>query len=335
MRIARPFPYLSLPFYSVHTRHCLACTAHPPTVACILSVRMNLGAPIGEPHSGAPVHQPAQMTGPTTVPTTHPSDNQNGYDARPAGVYGYDSGASHGSSYHDDSVHSHDSSRHFDSVPRQEPVQHHQPKAFSPPEPAPVLPEGRRYPEPEPNHYSQSKALPATPMDHDVPYSNPSTGPATSTMDPNVPSSESAPTALPTNPSTHPGEQAQAVRDEHPAVVTREVEKTKAEEREIKGEKPEGTVVAGLEDDRLWTMLRRFDGVRLVVRLLMDLQLIFNSKSPTSFTQQRSSLPPNRIYDLRSFPTYHPTLKSSSPTSSGSSPRSVLRLSGVCARPNV
>ena len=85
---------------------------------------------------------------------------------------------------------------------------------------------------------------------------------ATATMDPNIPSSESAPTALPTNPATHPDDQKQAVKDEHPAVVAREVEKTKGEEREFKGEKPEGTIVAGLEDDRLFTMLRRFDRVR-------------------------------------------------------------------------
>ncbi|KAK4684455.1 hypothetical protein P7C73_g5722, partial [Tremellales sp. Uapishka_1] len=81
----------------------------------------------------------------------------------------------------------------------------------------------------------------------------------TSTMDPNVPTSESAPTALPTNPTTHPEEQRQALKDEKPSVVAREVEKTKAEEREIKGEAPEGTIVHGLEDDRLYAMLRRFD----------------------------------------------------------------------------
>jgi hypothetical protein len=83
-------------------------------------------------------------------------------------------------------------------------------------------------------------------------------------MDPNKPSSESAPTALPTNPATHPAEQKRAAEKEHPKVIKREVEKTKAAEREIKGESPLGTVVTGLEDDRLWTMLRRFDVVRAV-----------------------------------------------------------------------
>ena len=93
-------------------------------------------------------------------------------------------------------------------------------------------------------------------------YSQPhpaNNAPVTATIDPDVPSSESAPTALPTNPSTSPQEQKRAVQSEKPEVIAREVEKTKAEAREIKGEKPQGTVVAGLEDDRLWAMLRRFD----------------------------------------------------------------------------
>ena len=93
-----------------------------------------------------------------------------------------------------------------------------------------------------------------------------STAPPTSTIDPNVPSSQSAPTALPTNAATHPEEQKEAIKHEHPAVIGREVEKTKAAEREIKGEPAEGTVVKGLEDDRLYAMLRRFDAVSLLSR---------------------------------------------------------------------
>ncbi|KAK8864161.1 hypothetical protein IAR55_001407 [Kwoniella newhampshirensis] len=88
---------------------------------------------------------------------------------------------------------------------------------------------------------------------------HPSAQAPTASIDPHKPSDQSAPTALPTNPTTHPEEQKQAIKDEHPAVVHREVEKTKAEARELKGEKPQGTVVHGLEDDRLWAMLRRFD----------------------------------------------------------------------------
>lgn len=85
----------------------------------------------------------------------------------------------------------------------------------------------------------------------------------TASIDPNIPSSQSAPTALPTNPNTHPAEQKASLEKEHPQVVKREVEKTKAAQREIKGERPLGTVVRGIEDDRLYAMLRRFDTVSL------------------------------------------------------------------------
>lgn len=87
----------------------------------------------------------------------------------------------------------------------------------------------------------------------------------TAVIDPLVPSSESAPTALPTNPATSPQEQHRAVANEHPAVVAREVEKTKAAERDVKGEAAMGTIVSGLEDDRLYQMLRRFDVVSSAV----------------------------------------------------------------------
>ena len=83
----------------------------------------------------------------------------------------------------------------------------------------------------------------------------------TASIDPDIPSSESAPTAIPTNPNTDPKEQKEAMKNEHPAVIKREMEKTKAAEREIKGEEPLGTVVRGIEDDRLYAMLRMFDTV--------------------------------------------------------------------------
>ncbi|CED85520.1 Protein of unknown function DUF3292 [Phaffia rhodozyma] len=62
----------------------------------------------------------------------------------------------------------------------------------------------------------------------------------------------------------HPKEALPAVR---PDVVTpvnaeerdRELEKVKAAKRELEGHSPQGTVVMGLEDDQLWSMLRRFD----------------------------------------------------------------------------
>lgn len=102
-----------------------------------------------------------------------------------------------------------------------------------------------------------STTIPTAPLDNPEAQ----TQAPTASIDPNKPSVESAPTALPTNPATHPEEQKEAVEEEHPQVIKREVEKTKAEERDLKGEKPQGTVVAGIEDDRLWAMLRRFDTV--------------------------------------------------------------------------
>lgn len=43
-----------------------------------------------------------------------------------------------------------------------------------------------------------------------------------------------------------------------------EVEKVKADHRELTGQEPKGTVVPGLEDDKLFALLRRFDKVRLL-----------------------------------------------------------------------
>jgi hypothetical protein len=71
----------------------------------------------------------------------------------------------------------------------------------------------------------------------------------------------SAPTALPTGPDTNPSEQKEAIKKAGPKAVAREVEKTKGAEREIKGEPVGGTIVKGVEDDRLYAMLRRFDVV--------------------------------------------------------------------------
>jgi hypothetical protein len=135
-------------------------------------------------------------------------------------------------------------------------------------------------------------------------------------MDPDVPSSESAPTALPTNPATHPEEQKRAVQKEDPAVVSREVEKTKAEARELKGEKPKGTVVAGLEDDRLWAMMRRFDTVRWdpLLRDHAD-----DSKSHMCCTPLRTSHPPSRTSDRLPSHIFPRTLRYSGRTLSGSS----------------
>ena len=159
--------------------------------------------------------------------------------------------------------------------------------------------------------------------------------PATATIDPNVPSSGSKPTALPTDPSTHPEEMRQGIEEEHPAVVSREFEKTRAEERELKGERPEGTVVAGLEDDRLYAMLRRFDTVGRS-SLISRIQLTSaSSKSPMSCIPRQNSLLPNRIYVLRHYPISHPIPRHSKRTLSARSQLSGPRQFEECGKLSV
>lgn len=65
--------------------------------------------------------------------------------------------------------------------------------------------------------------------------------------------------ALPTAPAVDPKQQAEQLRAEPRHVVHREVEKAKAGRRDILGAEPGGTLVEGIEDDRLFAMLRRFD----------------------------------------------------------------------------
>lgn len=160
-----------------------------------------------------------------------------------------------------------------------------------------------------------STAVFDTPVHHASSLSkgSPAIGPshaATSTIDPTVPSSQSQPTALPTNAETHPAEQRAAVKDEHPHVVGREVEKTKAEERDLKGERPEGTVIRGLEDDRLWAMLRRFDVVRLPSSRLGFATLILGcSKSRMCCTRPQAYLLLSPTFDSPRCRTCRPIRK--------------------------
>lgn len=68
---------------------------------------------------------------------------------------------------------------------------------------------------------------------------------------------------LPLGQQVHPVHQAAALQDAPDSLVNAQIEKHKADKRQLYGEEPQGTVVPGLEDDKLWTMLRRFDAVRL------------------------------------------------------------------------
>jgi hypothetical protein len=191
---------------------------------------MDLGAPVGvtPTRSGAisPVGIPAQQVQAASAPSTATAPN----DVRLP-------------DYH---------AQQFNQPPRPDyPIPLHK-QAH---EPLPDLP-----PVYEPAFSNESRTVRPVDLPRTHP-AHPSNGAPTSSIDPNTPSDQSAPTALPTNPTTHPDEQRRAMQNEHPAVVAREIEKTKAEEREIKGERPLGTVVSGIEDDRLWQMLRRFDVV--------------------------------------------------------------------------
>lgn len=69
---------------------------------------------------------------------------------------------------------------------------------------------------------------------------------------------------LPLGQQVHPVHQAAALQDAPDSLVNAQVEKQKADKRALYGEAPKGTIVPGMEDDKLWTMLRRFDAVSLV-----------------------------------------------------------------------
>lgn len=66
---------------------------------------------------------------------------------------------------------------------------------------------------------------------------------------------------LPLGSDVHPVHQAAALADAPDHLVNAQVEKHKADRREVFGEEPQGTIVPGLEDDKLWAMIRRFDVV--------------------------------------------------------------------------
>jgi hypothetical protein len=98
-----------------------------------------------------------------------------------------------------------------------------------------------------------------------VPNSQDQTGRAESTSVVPATEAHTAPDhALPTAPNVHPQAQAarleSAARDD-PGLIAAEVEKAKAGRREVQGKEEKGTVVQGIEDDRLWALLRKFDEV--------------------------------------------------------------------------
>lgn len=70
--------------------------------------------------------------------------------------------------------------------------------------------------------------------------------------------------ALPTAPNVHPEAQERELEEvgrRDPGLVAAQVEKSRGDRRALKGKEEGGTVVQGIEDDKLWALLRRFDSV--------------------------------------------------------------------------
>lgn len=66
-------------------------------------------------------------------------------------------------------------------------------------------------------------------------------------------------TTLRSDPATDHVQQAELLKQTDRKTISAEIEKAKAEDREIHGHEPGGTLVTGMEDDQLWALLRRFD----------------------------------------------------------------------------
>ncbi|KAJ9121504.1 hypothetical protein QFC22_002121 [Naganishia vaughanmartiniae] len=143
-------------------------------------------------------------------------------------------------------------------------------------QPTPTRPQPKRVPtavitrpgeELPPNSQTEthSRDLPPSAVSHTVHVPNTTNSAYSDNQTSVVPATaaESAPDhALPTAPTVHPEAQAaelDAVGERDPGLVAAQVEKSKGDRRELKGLEPKGTVVQGIEDDKLWALLRRFD----------------------------------------------------------------------------
>lgn len=110
---------------------------------------------------------------------------------------------------------------------------------------------------------------------------------------------------LPVGDGVHPVHQAEAVQDAPDQLVDAQVEKVKGAEREAKGHEEQGTVVPGMEDDKLWAMRRRFDAVRkraLPPRLSLTLspklikqQVVHVLSPPTKLPKGEPDLRPSTL----------------------------------------
>ena len=108
---------------------------------------------------------------------------------------------------------------------------------------------------------------------------------------------------LPLGSDVHPVSQAAALEDAPDHLVNAQIEKQKADKRELEGKEPQGTIVPGFEDDRLWAMIRRFDVVSFTLTPSYTLHrsslLPLHSKS-LMYSVHRLDFPKeNPIFDLR------------------------------------
>ncbi|KAJ9095999.1 hypothetical protein QFC21_005362 [Naganishia friedmannii] len=158
--------------------------------------------------------------------------------------------------------------------------QQQQPQSQAPThQPTPTRPQPRRVPTavitrpgeeipPAAETETHSRDLPPSAVSHTVHVPNTANSGYHDNQTSVVPATaaDSAPDhALPTAPTVHPEAQAaelDAVGERDPGLVAAQVEKSKGDRRELKGLEPKGTVVQGIEDDKLWALMRRFDVVR-------------------------------------------------------------------------
>lgn len=134
----------------------------------------------------------------------------------------------------------------------------------------------------------ETKPLPAEP----VLTTHAATGISSVPLDNSTAASEQT---LPSSPETLSTDQHDAVKEtraqgtqEENDKVDREMEKHRGAIREVKGHQAQGTVVPGIEDDRLWAMFRRFNNVS---RFCSPASLLFESNSLMRSTTASSPCP--------------------------------------------
>lgn len=92
----------------------------------------------------------------------------------------------------------------------------------------------------------------------------------------------------PVPPPKHDGEEVD------PAAA--DMEKKAADMRDVLGEEPEGNLVEGVEDDVLWTLMRRFDSVRIRC-VIMRFRRLTAANQPRSASCRQLATTRTRLAD--------------------------------------